>query len=120
MITSVFHSTCPNCQGPLEDFRALQGLPCTNCLPGEWSAYANLPIEEKSKVIYNLLVNNGKLARYWELYYTLEAHKEMINYFKEVTGKEPWSLQRLWLRRLSEGDNFSLSAPTGMGKTYYF
>ncbi|MFP3204080.1 MAG: reverse gyrase [Metallosphaera yellowstonensis] len=117
MITSVFHSTCPNCQGPLEDFRALQGLPCTNCLPGEWSAYANLPIEEKSKVIYNLLVNNGKLARYWELYYTLEAHKEMINYFKEVTGKEPWSLQRLWLRRLSEGDNFSLSAPTGMGKT---
>lgn len=72
---------------------------------------------EKIKVVYNLLVNSGKLAKYWELYYTSEMYNELIDYFKRVTGNEPWSLQRLWLRRLGERENFSLSAPTGMGKT---
>ncbi len=76
-----------------------------------------MPQVEKIKVVYNLLVNSGKLAKYWELYYTSEMYNELIDYFKRVTGNEPWSLQRLWLRRLGERENFSLSAPTGMGKT---
>ncbi|MEM4076592.1 MAG: reverse gyrase [Metallosphaera sp.] len=117
MITSVFHSSCPNCQGPLEDYRALAGLPCTNCLAGDEEPFRDLPQSEKIKAVYNLLVNNNKLAKYWELYYTAEMYDEVINYFNQVVGKEPWSLQKLWLRRLGERENFSLSAPTGMGKT---
>ncbi|WP_287689520.1 reverse gyrase [Metallosphaera javensis (ex Sakai et al. 2022)] len=117
MITSVFHSSCPNCQGPLEDYRALAGLPCSACMPGSVDSFKDLPQEEKIRVVYNILVNNGKLGKYWELYYTTEMYNEIINYFKHATGNEPWSLQRLWLRRLGERENFSLSAPTGMGKT---
>jgi len=117
MVTSVFLKACPNCGGPLEDYRALAGLPCSKCLPGDISPFKNLSIDEKIRLIYNILVHENKLKGYWNLYYYHQLSQEIIDYFKKITGKEPWSLQKLWLRRLVEGSSFSMSAPTGMGKT---
>ncbi|AWR97816.1 reverse gyrase [Acidianus sulfidivorans JP7] len=117
MVTSVYLKACPNCQGPLDETRALEGLPCTKCLPGDISPYKNLPIEEKIRRVYNILVTENKLNAYWNLYYYLDSSLEIINYFKQITNNEPWSLQKLWLKRLIQGTSFSMSAPTGMGKT---
>ncbi|ARM76586.1 reverse gyrase [Acidianus manzaensis] len=117
MVTSVFLKACPNCLGPLEETRALEGLPCTKCLPGDITPYKNLSIEEKIRTIYNILVTENKLNAYWNLYYYLDSSSEIIEYFKRITNNEPWSLQRLWLKRLTQGISFSMSAPTGMGKT---
>ncbi|NON61795.1 reverse gyrase, partial [Acidianus sp. RZ1] len=117
MVTSVYQKFCPNCGGSIEDFRALQGLPCTSCLPGDSTGFSNLTQAEKIKSVYHLLVKGNKLKAYWNLYYSLELSEEVIRHFSGVVGHEPWSLQKLWLRRLAEGNSFSMSAPTGMGKT---
>lgn len=117
MITSVYTNSCPNCGGPLESTRALEGLPCTKCINGSVDAFKNLPIDEKIKAIYNILVNQGNLKGYWELYYSLELYEELSNYFNKISGYTPWSLQKFWLRRLGEGASFSMSAPTGLGKS---
>lgn len=117
MITSVFLKACPNCLGPLEEDRALEGLPCSKCLPGDIASFKGLPIEEKIRRVYNILVSKNKLKAYWNLYYYVDSSSEIIDYFRKVTGKEPWSLQKLWLKRLMQGASFSMSAPTGMGKT---
>ncbi|BDC19935.1 reverse gyrase [Acidianus sp. HS-5] len=117
MVTSVFLKACPNCGGPLEDYRALAGLPCSKCLPGDISPFNNLSVDDKINLVYNILVHENKLKGYWNLYYYHQLSQEIIDYFKKISGKEPWSLQKLWLRRLVEGSSFSMSAPTGMGKT---
>jgi len=41
----------------------------------------------------------------------------VVELFKRALGREPWPIQRHWLRRLIEGESFALIAPTGMGKT---
>ena len=101
---------CPNCNGPIEVDRLLKGLPCESCLPG----YAK---ELDVKTIYDLLVKNGTLKSYAELYYNLEMLEELSELFRKVVGKDPWPLQKYWLRKLVRGESFSLSAPTGIGKT---
>ncbi|BCU71138.1 reverse gyrase [Stygiolobus caldivivus] len=101
---------CPNCNGPIDSERLLKGLPCESCLPGYSEA---LDI----KAIYDLLVKNSTLKSYAELYYNFEMYEELSSLFKKIVGKEPWPLQKYWLRKLLRGENFSLSAPTGIGKT---
>ncbi|MBW9140392.1 MAG: DEAD/DEAH box helicase [Candidatus Aramenus sp.] len=117
MINSVYIGSCPNCGGPLEATHALEGLPCSRCLPGNIEAFRGMAFRDKVKAVYNILVSRNSLKGYWELYYSFELYDEVISYFKKVTGNEPWSMQRFWLRRLAEGASFSMSAPTGLGKT---
>jgi Reverse gyrase len=67
---------CPNCNGPIEVDRLLKGLPCESCLPG----YAK---ELDVKTIYDLLVKNGTLKSYAELYYNLEMLEELSELFRK-------------------------------------
>ncbi|BBD72651.1 reverse gyrase [Sulfodiicoccus acidiphilus] len=67
--------------------------------------------------MYSVLVDNGKLSAYWELYDRLQRFEEARRFFEEKVGYSPWNLQLFWLRRLVAGDSFSMSAPTGLGKT---
>jgi len=46
-----------------------------------------------------------------------EEVNELETFFKNVTGFEPWSLQRAWIRRLVAGESFAMVAPTGVGKS---
>ncbi len=117
MINSVYIGSCPNCGGPLDAVNALEGLPCSRCLQGNVEAFRGMPFRDKVKAIYNILVARNNLKGFWELYYTFELYDEVISYFKKVTGSEPWSMQKFWLKRLAEGASFSMSAPTGLGKT---
>ena len=101
---------CPNCGGPIDADRLLRGLPCEKCLPGVGES---LDI----KTIYDLLIRNSTLKNYAELYYNLETYEEIESLFRRIVGKEPWPLQKYWLKKLVRGESFSLSAPTGIGKT---
>lgn len=47
-----------------------------------------------------------------------EEFQEFSAFFTKATGGlEPWGAQRVWLKRLTSGENTVLIAPTGMGKT---
>jgi reverse gyrase len=118
MIDPVYSIGCPNCNGPITASRASVGLVCNACLPYvNIDHFKNLNLDDKVKLIYNLLIENNTLKYYWEIYYYYEDNKEIYKYFKNLIGNEPWALQKLWLRRLKEGLSFSMTAPTGMGKT---
>jgi len=117
MLKIVYTAACPNCNGNLEADRALASMPCSYCLGEEGIRMMNLHHHDKVKAIYNLLVSNNSLKNYWNIYYKLENFENIISYFRKVVRSEPWSLQKLWLRRLVDGENFTMSAPTGLGKS---
>ncbi|AHC51589.1 topoisomerase [Sulfolobus acidocaldarius SUSAZ] len=101
---------CPNCNGSISVDRLHAGIPCETCLPG---TVEKLDI----RTIYDLLVKYSTLKGYSELYMDLEMYDDILRLFKKIVGGEPWSLQRYWLNKLIRGESFSLSAPTGVGKT---
>ncbi|BFH74348.1 reverse gyrase [Sulfurisphaera javensis] len=101
---------CPNCGGPIDEDRLFAGIPCSKCLPGK---VENLDY----RVIYDLLVKNSTLKGYAEYYYENETYEEILELFKKVIKNEPWNLQKYWIKRLAKNESFSLSAPTGLGKT---
>ncbi len=117
MLKVVYTAACPNCNGNLEAERALLSMPCSRCLKEEGIGLSSVSHSERVKAIYNLLVSNNSLKNYWNIYYKIENYEEIINYFKKIVKSEPWSLQKLWLRRLIDGENFTMSAPTGLGKS---
>ena len=101
---------CPNCGGPIDDERLSAGIPCEKCLPGKVESL-------DYRVIYDLLVKNSTLKGFAEYYYDNETYEEIIELFKRIIKNEPWNLQRYWIKRLAKNESFSLSAPTGLGKT---
>jgi len=118
MIEPVYINSCPNCGGPIEASRALAGVPCSKCIPHiSLDHIRSLNYEDRVKLIYNILIENGTLKLFSNIYYSLENARELYSYFTKIVGREPWSLQKLWLRRLIDGKSFSMTAPTGMGKT---
>ncbi|WP_016730803.1 reverse gyrase [Saccharolobus islandicus] len=116
MINVMYKNSCPNCGGDISADRLLNGLPCETCLP-----YINgidgVDNISKVKALYNILLDNDKIKNYWNLYYNITTFETVFKYFKDKTGYEPWSLQKLWLRRLVSNQSFTMSAPTGLGKT---
>ena len=101
---------CPNCGGPIDDERLLAGIPCERCLPGKVESL-------DYKVIYDLLVKNSTLKGFAEYYYDNETYEEIVELFKKIIKNEPWNIQKYWIKRLAKKESFSLSAPTGLGKT---
>ncbi|WP_338601736.1 reverse gyrase [Sulfolobus tengchongensis] len=116
MINVVYKNSCPNCGGDISASRLLNGLPCESCLP-YLTKLDNEDHVSRVKVLYNILINDNKIKNYWNLYYNITTYESVFKYFKDKTGYEPWSLQKLWLRRLVNNQSFTMSAPTGLGKT---
>ncbi|MCY0859477.1 MAG: reverse gyrase [Sulfolobaceae archaeon] len=118
MIKLKYYYGCPNCGGPIDSERALAGLPCDKCLSHvNISEFERIPLEDKIKLIYNLLVRNNSLKAYWDTYLMIERSEEIIRLFEKLIKNSPWSLQRSWIKKLAMGNNFIMSAPTGLGKT---
>jgi len=101
---------CPNCGGPIDDEHLAAGIPCEKCLPGKVESL-------DYRVIYDLLVKNSTLKGFAEYYYDNEIYEEITELFRRIIKNEPWNLQKYWIRRLAKNESFSLSAPTGLGKT---
>ncbi|MEM1796274.1 MAG: reverse gyrase [Zestosphaera sp.] len=107
----LYGSTCPNCGGVISDSRLGKGVPCSSCLPSFEGDTLNL-----SDVIRELR-GLGNLKNLKEFSDALKDEAALSEFFKRCVGSEPWSIQKLWIRRVSRGSSFAMIAPTGIGKT---
>ncbi|MEM0086268.1 MAG: DEAD/DEAH box helicase, partial [Zestosphaera sp.] len=107
----LYGSTCPNCGGVISDSRLGKGVPCSSCLPSFEGDTLNL-----SDVIRELR-RLGNLKNLKEFSDALKDEAALSEFFKRCVGSEPWSIQKLWIRRVSRGSSFAMIAPTGIGKT---
>ncbi|RLJ71184.1 reverse gyrase [Hydrogenivirga caldilitoris] len=98
---------CPNCGGAISDERLSKGLPCSKCLPK--------PEEEVCEALEKL----NKLRELKPYCETDRRLGEFESFFERAVGARPWSLQRLWAKRVLRKESFAIVAPTGVGKTTF-
>ncbi len=98
---------CPNCGGAISDERLSKGLPCSKCLP------------EPEEEVCNRLRELGRLRELEQYCETDGKLTEFEGFFDKAVGAKPWSLQRLWAKRVLRGHSFAVVAPTGVGKTTF-
>jgi len=109
MALELIERGCPNCAGPVTDERLSLGLPCERCLPQ--------PVEEKA--LCKTLKKEKKLKNLKPFCEAEEKLKKFVKLFKKGVGAEPWSLQKVWAKRVFLGESFAVVAPTGVGKTTF-
>jgi reverse gyrase len=102
---AIFDSLCPNCGGRIAAERLEKGLACERCLP-----------EPREGDLCELLEKKQLYANVCEL---LEKEQRFVEFFCRGVANPPWSLQRLWARRVFQGQSFAIVAPTGVGKTTF-
>ncbi|MBS7608735.1 reverse gyrase [Candidatus Bathyarchaeota archaeon] len=99
-----------NCEGAISDERLLQLGVCERCV-------------EKTETLKNwdqllkVLKENGRLYFAEEIFAFHRKLKDFSLFFKKAVGQRMWSLQETWARRILLNSNFSIVAPTGVGKT---
>ncbi len=108
----LYRGSCPNCGGLNTENRLSLGLPCEKCLP-------KVPKSLKPEAVYKALVEAGRLKAFKEIYELDSKARELIEFFGRALGSQPWGAQRTWIKRLVRGDSFSITAPTGVGKTTF-
>jgi len=106
-VHSIYKKICINCGGEVDDYRALMGLPCKNCLPDP------LPKESNQIDLSNLVGNISNIFK------TKRKIEEISEIFRKGVGSAPWNVQASWIKRVILGRSFSLVAPTGVGKTTF-
>ncbi len=112
MIQPRYLHLCPNCGGPITAQRLSQGLPCTSCLPE--------PPEPLTRETLCRALAQHKTLRHLEPLCTLHQQLEAFRtFFEKRVGAPPWSLQETWAIRTLLGESFTLTAPTGVGKTTF-
>jgi len=98
---------CPNCGGTISSDRLEKALPCSKCLPKpEEDVCGALSREGKLKLLKPFCEASENLSRFSE-------------FFERAVGAKPWSLQRVWAKRVFLGQSFAIVAPTGVGKTTF-
>ncbi len=91
----------------MSDERLSMGLPCYRCLPEAWVEVCDA-LRSRRKL--------EGLKRFCEVDERLSRFEE---FFERALGARPWSLQRLWAKRVLMGESFAVVAPTGVGKTTF-
>lgn len=109
----VYGAACPNCGGFISDGRLRRGLPCSDCLPTVPDGVADLDS------VANALRRSGRLKELRSLHAARSEEMSLSKFFKKCVGSEPWSIQSLWIRRVSKRESFAMIAPTGVGKTTF-
>ncbi len=118
----IFNNACPNCNMEISSDRLILGVPCKKCL--------NMALGEIKKAkkkmsrIEFLKFIDGKMdysrGDGFKRLVKLELEVDFIeNISKRISGNRLWSAQRTWAKRLVKGISFSITAPTGLGKTYF-
>jgi len=121
----IYRHACPNCGGPISDYRLLFKAPCESCLSS--SDFEDLIKKtggklremnrlELFKLYSSRLRENINLKR---IIREEEELEDFEKFFEKATGFKMWSAQRTWARRILKGSSFSIIAPTGMGKTVF-
>jgi reverse gyrase len=114
-IKPVYHAACPNCGGPISAERLLKGLPCRRCLPnpeGLGDDYYG-----RIMAIGEALSKRGVLKRYAYIYTVTRQLVDFERFFERIVGYRMWSAQRVWAKKMLQGESIAIVAPTGVGKT---
>ncbi|HID04725.1 MAG TPA: reverse gyrase [Aigarchaeota archaeon] len=112
MTLIILDASCPNCGGAIEDDRLLKGAVCGKCLP-------KIPNEVNPLTLAEVLRRRNRLMRYKVVKELDEEVKRFKEEFRKAVGNEPWALQEVWACRVFLDENFSIVAPTGVGKTIF-
>ncbi|MEM2336539.1 MAG: reverse gyrase [Candidatus Bathyarchaeia archaeon] len=109
-LRGIYHGLCVNCRGAVSDERLLHFGICENCL----ESVENI---RSWKQALKALEERGKLYFAGEVFDFYRKFGEFSKFFKRAVGQRMWSLQEAWARRILLKRNFSIVAPTGVGKT---
>ncbi len=118
---ALFNGFCPNCGGPISDYRLFSGLLCENCIP-EDKIHLFLNINDIDNLhieIGKFLESTNRLKDYEKIYRLSLEFKNFKDFFEKVFKKTPWSAQIEWMKRLLKNNSFAITAPTGLGKTSF-
>ncbi len=107
----IIKGMCPNCGGPISERRLAAGLPCNKCLPEKYVKRV------KVEGLRNVITELGKVKGLVNMFLLEDELRDFEEYFNKLTGKNFWSIQKAWARRILAGESFALIAPTGVGKT---
>ncbi|MEM2855200.1 MAG: reverse gyrase [Desulfurococcaceae archaeon] len=92
----IYANMCPSCGGEVDAISMASHGVCRKCLTKEIGGYS--------------------LSNYMDhLYKEMDEVEELFS--NAVGGNKLWNIQRIWLKKLLKGDNISIIAPTGVGKT---
>ena len=105
MIQAVYKNRCPRCGGDINSFNLEQGLFCNECMKTERKEWN--------------LENCENLLNYEKYCIAQKKLNEFNEYFKNKTGNELSSIQKMWAKRYFLDNSFALLAPTGIGKTTF-
>jgi len=108
----IFEELCPNCGGSIDDSRLKTVGVCRNCLPIPASNLSPSNVAE-------VLRRTKKLIEYRIIAEVEEFMEKFREIFTKATGFKPWALQEVWARRVFHKENFTIVAPTGIGKTMF-
>ncbi len=108
----VFEELCPNCNGRVDDNRLKVTGVCEECLPAPVSRFSVSDVAEA-------LRKTGKLKDFKIIAEIEDLSKKFNEFFTRATGFKPWALQEVWARRVFLKENFTIVAPTGVGKTVF-
>ncbi len=109
MIPIIYNEMCPNCNKKITSERLLLGV-CENCLK-EKKFLENKKVCEKLKK-NNKLLNLKNYCNYLKEY-------EKFNVFLKKLNVEFLSIQKLWSKRVIKNKSFSITVPTGVGKSFF-
>jgi reverse gyrase len=109
-LRGIYHGLCVNCRGAISDERLLQIGMCENCL----ESVENV---KSWKQALKALEERGRLYFAGEVFNFYRKFSDFSMFFERAVGQRMWSLQETWARRILLKRNFSIVAPTGVGKT---
>lgn len=123
----IYRWSCPNCGLSSSSYRLILGLPCERCVKDEeLRELMDMQVIGDHNKIYRFLRERGRVRRdvdqdlgYKEIVRVEEELSEFSEMFRRSVGREPWSIQKMWARRVIMGSSFALMAPTGVGKTTF-
>ncbi len=96
-VNPIYSGLCPSCGREADAYSIINYGICRKCLRQNTSYKLGL-------IEYNRSIENEII--------------EFEEYFRRATGGYSlWGSQRIWLKRLFKGENTSIIAPTGIGKT---
>jgi len=106
----IYHGLCVNCEGSISDERLLKLGVCEKC------------VEEAETLkgwnqLLKVLKEKDRLYFAEEIFSFHQKLREFSLFFRKAVGQRMWSLQETWARRILLNNNFSIVAPTGVGKT---
>ncbi|MCD6324184.1 MAG: reverse gyrase, partial [Desulfurococcales archaeon] len=107
----IIKGACPNCGGPISEERLKAGLPCRKCLPTKYLS------KVKTEGLRSVIMELGKARKLIDVFLLEDELRDFGEFFRDTVGKELWTIQRAWAKRMLAGESFALIAPTGVGKT---